>query len=128
MKNIYKIITITLAFFVVSCDDYVDIGPEYTLDGDNYFLAPEDYEKALVGAYDLLQTSYLSLWIGEIASDNAIAGGESPTDTEGLHQIDEMTHGGVNAELRNIWRWMYAGIARANFIFEYKDNIEFEGK
>jgi hypothetical protein len=39
-----------------------------------------------------------------------------------------MTHGGVNAELRNVFRWNYAGITRANFILENKDNIEFTGK
>src|SRR5690606_32933003 len=49
-------------------------------------------------------------------------------DTQGLHQIDEMEHGGVNQELRSIWRWMYAGITRVNYIFEHKDKIDFEGK
>ncbi len=83
---------------------------------------------ALIGAYDLLQASFLSVWIGEIASDNTIAGGESVTDTEGLHQIDQMNHGGVNNELRSVFRWNYAGITRANYILEYKDNIDFPGK
>ncbi len=127
----YKISTFLLSavlFFATACDDFVDIGPEYSQDADNYFLSPEDYEKALIGAYDLLQTSYLGVWIGEIASDNSIAGGESATDTEGLHQIDNMAHGGVNAELRSVWRYMYAGITRANYMFENRDNIEFEGK
>lgn len=130
MNNIYKTTIIFFTCIVISfgCEDYVDIEPQYTRDADNFFIAPEDYDKALTAAYDLLQTSYLSLWIGEIASDNAIAGGESVTDSEGLHQIDAMTHGGVNAELRNVWRWMYAGVTRANFIFENKDNIDFEGK
>jgi len=112
----------------VSCDDFVDINPEYAIDADNYFRSPTDYERALTGAYDLLQTSYLSLWIGEIASDNSIAGGESVTDTQGLHQIDAMTQGGVNNELRSIFRWMHAGITRANFIFENKDKLDFVGK
>lgn len=115
-------------FAAVSCDDIVDINPEYAIDADNFFRSESDYERALTGAYDLLQTSYLSLWIGEIASDNAIAGGESVTDSEGLHQIDAMTHGGVNNELRSLFRWMYAGITRANYIFENKDKLEFEGK
>jgi starch-binding outer membrane protein, SusD/RagB family len=130
MKKFFRNTTLLAAalLMTVSCDDYIGIGPEYTLDADNYFKSPSDYDKALIGAYDLLQTSYLSLWIGEIASDNSIAGGESVTDTEGLHQIDAMTHGGVNNELRNIWRWMYTGITRANYIFEFKDNIEFDGK
>ncbi len=112
----------------VSCDNYVDIEPEYTIDADNYFKSPEDYDKALTAAYDLMQTSYIDMWIGEIASDNSIAGGESVTDTQGLHEIDAMTHGGVNNELRSLFRWMYAGITRVNFIFENKDKLDFTGK
>lgn len=130
MKNFIRIsiLSVCSAFLSTSCDDYVDIDPLYAQNADNYFKTPSDYDKALTGAYDLLQTSYLGIWIGEIASDNSIAGGESVTDSEGLHQIDAMQHGGVNAELRSIWRYMYAGITRANYIFEFKDALEFEGK
>ncbi len=130
MKKIFQISTLVLTglFISISCDDFVDVGPQYKMDADNFFRSPADYDKALTAAYDLLQTTFNNLWIGEIASDNAIAGGESVTDTEGLHQIDEMTHGGVNNELRRVWRWMYAGVTRANYIFEYKDALEFEGK
>ncbi len=111
------------------CKKFLDVDPAYTQDAENYFNTPADYEMALTGAYDLLQAcSIYSVWIGEIASDNTIAGGESVNDTEGLHQIDLMTHGGVNTELRNVFRWNYAGISRANFILENKDNIEFTGK
>lgn len=110
------------------CRDFLDLEPEYTQDAENYFENPEDFERALTGAYDLLQGSFLSVWIGEIASDNSIAGGESVTDTEGLHEIDEMRHDAVNEELRNIFRWNYAGITRANYILENQDNIDFDGK
>ncbi len=130
MKNLLRISILSVAGFLttISCDNYVDVDPKYSMDAENYFRSPADFERALTGAYDLMQTSYLSFWIGEIASDNAIAGGESPTDSEGLHQIDAMTHGGTNSELRSIWRWMYTGITRANYIFEFQNNIEFEGK
>jgi tetratricopeptide (TPR) repeat protein len=130
MKMIKKLTAIMFLaiLFITGCDEYVDINPEATIDADSYFKAPQDYTDALTAAYDLLQTSYLGLWIGEIASDNSFAGGESPNDTEGLHQIDAMTHGGVNNELQDIWRWMYAGITRTNYIFENRDNIEFDGK
>jgi hypothetical protein len=130
MKNIIRTLAIVAVgmFTSVSCDDALDEGAEYSLDAENYFKAPGDYERALVGAYDLLQTSYLDMWIGEIASDNSIAGGESVTDTESLHQIDSMMHGGVNQELRSLFRWMYAGVTRVNYIYEFKDNLEFDGK
>ncbi|MBT0810336.1 RagB/SusD family nutrient uptake outer membrane protein [Litoribacter ruber] len=128
MRKIYLTIILAMGLMITSCDYLLDIEPEYTQDAENFFDTPEDYERALVGVYDLLQTSYLHIWIGEIASDNSIAGGESVNDTRGLHEIDNMTHGGVNTELRDIMRWNYAGIARANYIFEHKDKIDFEGK
>jgi hypothetical protein len=110
------------------CDKFLDIDPLYTQDSENYFQTPVDYERALTGAYDLLQGSFMSFWIGEIASDNSIAGGESVSDTEGLHQIDNMSHNAVNNELRYVFQWNYAGISRANYILEFKDNIDFSGK
>lgn len=125
MKRSIKffILIFTLTSISLSCEDFVDIDPYYAQDAESFFNSPDDYQKALVGAYDLMQTSYLSFWIGEIASDNSIAGGESVTDSEGLHQIDRMEHGAVNTELRSLFRWMYAGITRTNYIFEFKDKI-----
>jgi tetratricopeptide (TPR) repeat protein len=129
MKKILYTITFLWIFgFITSCDDKLEIDPLYAQDADNFFNTPQDYERALIGAYDLLQTSYLTQWIGEIASDNAIAGGESVNDTRGLHEIETMTHGGVNEELRSVLRYNYAGITRVNYIFENQDKIDFEGK
>ncbi len=110
------------------CKKFLDVEPQYIQDAENYFNSKSDYQLALIGAYDLLQGTFVINWIGEIASDNSVAGGESFTDTEGLHQIDVMTHNAVNQELRNVMRWMYAGIARCNYIMEYKDKTDFEGK
>ncbi len=112
----------------IGCNEFLDTDPLFTQDAENYFQNESDYEQALIGAYDLLQGSFINVWIGEIASDNSIAGGESVNDTKGLHEIDLMTHGGVNIELRNIFRWNYAGVTRANYIMENKDNIDFDGK
>lgn len=129
MKKIkYLVLSVLLTLGIFSCKKFLTVDPPYTQDAENYFKTPEDYDRALVGAYDLLQTSFMSLWIGEIASDNSIAGGESANDSQGLHQIDAMTHGGVNNDLRSVFRWNYVGISRANYILENKDNIDFPGK
>ncbi len=122
------LVALLLLLLGTGCEKYLDVDPAYTIDAENYFNSREDYELALIGAYDLLQASYINLWIGEIASDNSIAGGESVNDTEGLHQIDAMTHGAVNLELRDVMRWNYAGIARVNYLMEYKDKTDFDGK
>lgn len=127
-KGLVVLALIMICTAPFGCKDFLAVEPPFTQDAENYFLTEEDYENALVGAYDLLQASFLSVWIGEIASDNTIAGGESVTDTEGLHQIDEMNHGGVNVELRNVFRWNYAGVTRVNYIMENQDNIDFAGK
>ena len=117
-----------IALLFTSCKKFLSVDPPYAQDAENYFRTPDDYDRALTGAYDMLQGSFMSLWIGEIASDNSIAGGESVNDSQGLHQIDNMTHGGVNNELRNIMRWNYTGITRVNYIMENKDNIDFPEK
>ena len=39
-----------------------------------------------------------------------------------------MTHGGVNLDLRSLFRWNYSGLTRANYLLENKDKIDFVGK
>jgi hypothetical protein len=68
-----------------------------------------------VAAYDLLQSSYVNVLLGEIASDNTLAG-ESQTDVIGFQQVDDMIHTPVNSNLRDVWNWMFAGVNRANYI------------
>ncbi|SHN20551.1 Starch-binding associating with outer membrane [Cyclobacterium lianum] len=128
MKKIYKGILILTLGMVSACDSLLDIDPEFTQDAENFFNTQEDFDRAIIGVYDMMQPAYLNMWIGEIASDNAIAGGESVNDSRGLHEIENMSHGGVNEELRAVMRVNYTGIARANYIFENQDNIDFDGK
>jgi tetratricopeptide (TPR) repeat protein len=111
-----------------SCsDDFVDVASEDE-NSDEYFNSEDDYQKALIGAYDLLQATYVNVMLGEIASDNTLCGGESATDVIGFQEIDDMIHTPVNANLRDIWGWMFAGVNRANFILEFQDKTDFTGK
>ncbi|AIM62031.1 membrane protein [Cellulophaga lytica] len=109
-------------------DSYLEEVDRYSIDSENYFNSEEDYYNALIGAYDLLQSTYVNVILGEIASDNTLAGGESATDVVGFQQIDDMIHTPVNSNLRDIWNWMFAGVSRTNFILEFQDKTEFEGK
>ncbi|MAQ75717.1 MAG: RagB/SusD family nutrient uptake outer membrane protein [Aquimarina sp.] len=130
MKNNIKFVLGILAslVFITSCsDDFIDVEPPVE-NSENFFNSEEDYQKALIGAYDLLQSTYLNVMLGEIASDNTLAGGESATDVPGIQEIDDMVHTDVNAQLRDIWRWMYAGVNRANYIMEFQDKTDFPGK
>ncbi|RYJ44348.1 RagB/SusD family nutrient uptake outer membrane protein [Flavobacterium beibuense] len=129
-----KIITAFMAFSIlavtnISCsDDFLERAPLYSISSDNYFNSEEDYNYALIAAYDILQSTYVNVILGEIASDNTLSGGESANDVIGWQQIDEMTHTPVNSNLRDVWNWMFAGINRAAYILEFKDKTDFEGK
>jgi len=114
--------------FVACTDSFVDREPVYSIDSENYFNSEDDYYKALIAAYDMLQSSYVNVLLGEIASDNTLSGGESANDVIGFQQIDDMTHTSVNSNLKDIWNWMFAGVNRANYILEFKDKTDFEGK
>jgi len=129
MKKIkYIIVFLVSTFTIISCsDDFVDVASQNE-SSENYFNSEQDYQDALIGAYDLLQSTYLNVMLGEIASDNTLAGGESATDVPGIQQIDDMIHTPNNEQLRSIWGWMFAGVNRANYILEFQDKIEFNGK
>ncbi len=115
--------------FNLSCtDDFIDRDPVYSIDSENYFNSENDYYNALIGAYDLLQASYVNVILGEIASDNTLCGGENATDVIGWQQIDDMIHTPVNTELSKVWSFMFAGVNRANYILEFQDKTDFEGK
>ena len=129
MKKLNYFITIIIVFTVIfSCsDDFVDVDSQNE-NSENFFNSEEDYQNALIAAYDMLQSTYLNVMLGEIASDNTLAGGESATDVPGIQQIDDMIHTPNNAILRDIWGWMFAGVNRANYIMEFKDKTDFQGK
>lgn len=119
-----------LLLLTTSCSDYVDYDPveNYEIVADVYFQQVEDYEAAVIGVYDPLQWMYMSTLIGDIASDNSLSGGESATDVIGVQEIDQMTHNPNNDNLTSIWRFLYEGVNRANYLEENKDKLDFEGK
>jgi len=125
--TLVALVLLTLGLY--SCTDkFLDEEENYLIDSEGYFNSEDDYYMALVGAYDLLQATYVNNLLGEIASDNTLCGGESATDVVGFQQIDDMTHTPVNANLRDIWNWMFAGVKRTNYFLEFQNNIEFDGR
>lgn len=130
--NTYKklfAVCISIVIAVSSCtDSFVDISPEYSIDSENYFNSEIDYYNALIASYDMLQSTYVNVILGEIASDNTLCGGENPTDVIGWQQIDDMTHTSTNSNLRDVWNWMFAGVQRTNYFMEFEGKIDFNGK
>ncbi|WP_372754107.1 RagB/SusD family nutrient uptake outer membrane protein [Mariniflexile sp.] len=123
-SSLFLLILITL----FSCaDDFIDVKSQDE-NSEDFFNSEADYQSALIAAYDMLQATAEQFQTAEIASDNALCGGQDANDTPGKQEIDDMIHTPVNAQLRNIWTWMYTGVNRANYIMEFQNNLEFAGK
>jgi len=116
-----------MAMILACSDEFVNVD-SFDEDSENFFNSEEDYQSALISAYDMLQSSYINVMLGEIASDNTLAGGESATDVPGIQEIDDMIHTPVNQQLRDIWSWMFSGVNRANYILEFKDKTDFANR
>lgn len=131
MKNLKIIYTLFTMLIMLSCSDdfvYVD-----SLDPNSeaFFNSEEDYQDALVAAYDYLQATSKFVQYAEIASDNTLCGGESATDSPYIQEIDDMIHSAVGQSgggLRTMWQWMYEAVNRCNYIMEFQNNIEFDNK
>lgn len=119
----------TFSTVTISCsDEFVEREPEYTLGADNYFNNEGEYNMAIIAAYDILQSSYVNVLLGEIASDNTLSGGESANDVIGFQQVDEMIHTQINPNIKNVWDWMFAGVNRASYVLQNKDKADFPNK
>ncbi|MGJ8744168.1 RagB/SusD family nutrient uptake outer membrane protein [Polaribacter sp.] len=122
-------IFMTSLFILSACsDDYLNNSKIYAEDSESFFNSETDYYNALVAAYDPLQSTFINVLMGEIASNNTLCGGESATDVPGYQQVDDMTHTPVNDQLQNVWSWMFGGVNRAAYIIEFQDKTAFTGK
>lgn len=138
MKNnkIILIGLVLLASVFNSCSKWIDFDPhdEYAITDADYLKSADDYKTMAVSCYTPLQWLNQAVVIGDIASDNAVSGGENASDVLDLQQIDDYTLTPVNGQLEEIWKASYEGINRVNYLMQYKDKnlagetIEFEGK
>ncbi|MFN3802691.1 MAG: RagB/SusD family nutrient uptake outer membrane protein, partial [Belliella pelovolcani] len=65
MRRIYKWLLIVPLGIFSACDSWLDIDPEFTQDAENFFNTQEDFNRAIIGVYDMMQPAYLNMWIGE---------------------------------------------------------------
>src|SRR6201999_1867704 len=119
-----------------SCKKWVDYNPhdDYAITDQDYLQSESNYRTMEVSVYTPLQWLNQVVPIGDIASDNAVAGGESASDVLDLQHIDDFTLTQVNGTLSQIWQYAYEGVNRANYLFQYKaknpggQSVDFAGK
>ncbi len=121
---------------MASCKKFVDYNPadSYLVTADSYLQSASDYQTMEISVYTPLQWLNQVVPIGDIATDNAVAGGESASDVLDLQQIDQYKVTPTNGTLASIWQYAYEGVNRANYLTEYQatnpagQQVNFTGK
>src|SRR5882757_7441987 len=138
--NMYKYIRTAGIFAMIallaSCKKYISYNPHdsYQVTALDYLQSESDYRTMEVSVYTPLQWLNQVVPIGDIASDNAVSGGESASDVLDLQQIDDFSLTPVNGSLANVWQYAYEGVNRANYLLQYEaknpagQTITFAGK
>ncbi len=133
MKAKYIISTlIVLVAFLYSCsEDFLELKPRTAQTSETFFNTSQDAYSALIGVYEKLRSDRPNVYepmslIGDILSDDAYAGGGSPSDMLSFQKISrftEETNGSVGVGL---WRKCYSAIQRSNTLLANYDIIEFK--
>jgi hypothetical protein len=127
---------VMLASSLTACKKWVDYNPheDFVTTEQDYLKSEGDYRNMIISAYSPLQWLNQMVVIGDIASDNSVAGGESASDILPLQQIDDYTLTPINSTLQDLWQVAYEGVNRTNYLLQYKDKnltgqtVNFAGK
>jgi len=137
MKKINIIVGLVLLLTTFSgCQKWVDFNPhnQYAITDLDYLKSEADYQRMIISCYTPLQWLNQFVVIGDIASDNAVSGGENASDVLSLQRIDDYDATPENNTLTDLWQSAYEGINRVDYLIGYKDKnpagdaIDFSGK
>ena len=123
MKNLKNIFTMALVTTCMSaCTGFLDIEPETTLTGKNFYKSPDDIRSALYSTYSSLRENGLYsariYLFGDVRSDVAFPNQTNYYANTFRHEIEKFTISANNSGNQNYWAHHYKGIIRANTVIE----------
>jgi starch-binding outer membrane protein, SusD/RagB family len=134
-KYILYGLLITGAFFTSSCNDIIDLEPEFVLDGSQRFNSLDDYEFSLTGAYALFRSaSYYGNASGpagafstlpDMMSDNLT---ETQESLANFRQLVNWDYAADNGAIEGLWTDAYRIIAQANITLRGIDEFAAENQ
>lgn len=135
-NTLYIAAFLLAATLFTSCKKWIDYDPhdDYKVTDLDYLKSESDYRTLQVSVYTPLQWLNQEVPIADVASDNAVAGGENASDVIALQQVDDYTTNSNNSTLADLWQAAYEGINRANYMQQYREknpagnSVEFAGK
>ncbi|RYY35583.1 MAG: RagB/SusD family nutrient uptake outer membrane protein [Sphingobacteriaceae bacterium] len=127
---------VIVAMTTPSCNKWVDYNPhdEFLITDLDYLKSEQDYRTMVISAYSPLQWLNQVVPIGDIGSDNSVAGGEAASDVPALQQIDDYNITATNETIEDLWKVAYEGVNRTNYLHQYKaankagESVDFAGK
>lgn len=120
-----KIIFLLIIFFagLMSCNDFLELAPEYQINEKSFYQNANDYQTALIGIYATLQYVHdvRILYINEHLTDNCITRGYGGEAGEAL-----MTLTASYGYASTAWTNFYDIIANSNNILDRIDDTEMD--
>ena len=111
MKNIFTVALI--ATCMSGCTGFLDIEPETTLTGKNFYKSPDDIRSALYSTYSSLRDNGLysaSIYLfGDVRSDVAFPNQTNYYANTFRHEIEKFTISANNSGNQNYWAHHYKG-------------------
>lgn len=118
--------TAAFALLLSSCNDFLDLQPEYLISEDNFYETENDFETALIGVYATTQELHnvTLLYATELSTDNAEIQWTSPTSSE--MEFDEANVTSINTLINDIWNVSYTAVAQANNLITRLEGSELD--
>jgi len=122
MKKIIFILTTVLLFS--ACEEQLDITPQSQLEVSNFFATVEDFDLAVVGAYDAIAVHENGRAYGTYFK-GLLNMGRAGTDEmyvvpgfwdAAIAEVSNYTYTGFSKVPREVWVMQYRGISRCNLI------------
>ena len=114
----------TLLALMLSCSD-MEEEPYGLINSATFYKTPQDAESAIVYCYAILpEVGYYSRGyyiVTELPTENLTQKGDAGSSN---FELDELRTTPTNADLDNIWTYIYRGISRANGVIAHVPQIE----
>ena len=122
--NILRMIAVGVGMTSFSCSNFLEKMPTGVEAEETFFITKDQCERAVNGCYDIPAWSgngFMDcyLWmVGDIMSDDAQKGGETPADMAFLDELKHFKGKADNSISLNTWQQMYWSIYRCNLVIQ----------
>jgi starch-binding outer membrane protein, SusD/RagB family len=126
IKKYISMIALLASLFFAGCtEDFLNIPPAGKVDELSFFTDTANIDLMLSGVYNTFlykencdAYDQYRWWLGSVASDEAEAGGDSPTAWGEGYSFDELAHTAEASILKMVYGSMFNGISRASQVIE----------